>query len=337
MVAGGDDDVHREDGIGDGQRRGPSAAHSWVQGAGAPEGPRAVQARHRRERVRDRPHRLGVERPERRVLDERVDEAERLPVAEHVEQPRRHQGEEGEPDEPERGHDRQRVAPQRVGVRALAVHPDDDPERGDAGTRTRRSSCWRRSPAATRSDHSWMASSWLMPRACCQSMISRAFSKAISGAGDGPAADQLVEAVHDEHGDDLLPPVQDRPVAQRPTPPPPGPGSRREGCRPGHRFDLRLAHQAVPQQSIAPFYGRHARWNVTNGVRHTVIAQLRPTACRCRRRTARRPGSGRRCAATPRRVIRRRHTPPAGPARWEWRRRGRRRRDRRTAAPGGVR
>ena len=87
----------------------------------APQRPRAVHARHRRELVGDLVDRASLERPERRVLVERIDEPE---VA--GQQARRHERPEREADEGERGRDRDGVAPQRVVVAELAVHEDED-------------------------------------------------------------------------------------------------------------------------------------------------------------------------------------------------------------------
>ncbi len=122
VVVGGDDDHrHRRDRIDDCQRLGPVVFHAWNERAGAPERPRAVHAGHRRELVGDLVDGPRVERPERGVLGQRVNEPV---VAEVVEEPRRQQREERETDERERGGDAERVAPARVVVGPPAVEVD---------------------------------------------------------------------------------------------------------------------------------------------------------------------------------------------------------------------
>ena len=256
MVSRRHDDVHRHDRVGDRQSPGPVAAHTRVQGAGGPEGPRAVQARHRGERVGDRPHAFGVEVPERRILEQRVDEPERAPITQGVEQPRRHQREQGEPEQPERREERQRVAPQGVGVGAAAVEPHDHRERHDqvrrpvevVGGDDQRSEVQR--PLL---DGQLVVD----PEHLLDVDDQQGVVEGLAGARDGAAAHQLVDGVHGEHGDDLLPPVQDRPVAQRPaTSPARDQGRDRSRWR---RLDLRFAtHHRSPYPFLA-FYGQGLR------------------------------------------------------------------------------
>ncbi len=125
VVVGGDD--HHGDGghrVGDGQGLGPPGLHPGQEDPAAPQGPPAVQAGHGRVLVGDRLHGRRVERPEGRVLHQRVHVAEGGVVAEAVEQPGGHEREGGEPDEAQHGAHGQRVAHQRVAVGESPVQPD---------------------------------------------------------------------------------------------------------------------------------------------------------------------------------------------------------------------
>ena len=120
-----DDGEHR---IEDREHLRPAMLHAWREHERAPCRPRDVHARHRRVLVRDLAHCARVERPERRVLRERVDESV---SSAGREQARRHEREQHEADEREQGGDRERVAVARVVVAELAEQVDAGRDRDD--------------------------------------------------------------------------------------------------------------------------------------------------------------------------------------------------------------
>src|SRR5436190_7457760 len=125
-----DHDHHeRDERVGARQDLGAARLHSGDQGERAPGGPRDVNAGHGRVLVGDPRRRAGIERPERRVLLQRVDEPD-VQVLE-VEQAGWHERVDREPDQCERGGDGKGVAEARVVVAVLAEQPHSDPDRDD--------------------------------------------------------------------------------------------------------------------------------------------------------------------------------------------------------------
>ncbi len=249
MVARRHDDVHRHDRVGDRQSPGPVAAHRGYRA----QAPQKAQAQCRLgiaanglETVR-----MPSESKFQNVgySNERVDEPEHPAVSHGVEQPRRHEREQGEPEQSERREERQRVAPQGVGVGAAEVEPHDHPERHDqvrrpvevVGGDDQR-------PEVQRP----LLDGQLVvdPEHLLDVDDQQGVVEGLGGARDGPAAHQLVDGVHGEHGDDLLPPVQDRSVAQRPATSPPW-HHRRDRSR-WRRLGLRFAtHHRSPYPFLA--------------------------------------------------------------------------------------
>ena len=119
MVAGEHDGGDGEDRVERGEHLGPAVPEPGDERARAEQRPRAVHARHRRELVRDLAHLLGVERPERGVLGEGVDES----VA-RGQETRRHQRPGVEADERDRRGDPEGVAPTWVVVRPPSEEVD---------------------------------------------------------------------------------------------------------------------------------------------------------------------------------------------------------------------